>query len=379
MIYLDNAATTYPKPDMVYDALKQAACECGGNPGRGVHKLSLTSANKVFETREKIADMFGATPERVVFTQNTTYALNMAIKCLWNNRDGHILISDIEHNSVRRSVAALCGRKDISASFDVYSSRGKREDVIASIRSKIRPDTKMLIACHRSNIAPITLPIKEIGGLCRDRGLMFVVDAAQSAGSVHINMNACSIDALCAPGHKGLFGIMGIGFVAFSDRVSEERLSTLIEGGSGMSSEEIGMPRILPERLEAGTLPVPAIAALGAGIDYVQMLGIDQIASHENMLVSRGQDMLMSIGRCVVYKPVFAEGSAFVFNVVGRAPSEISGYLDSWGICTRSGLHCAPLAHERVGTPKGGAVRVSFSPMNTSADLDALYRAIKTI
>lgn len=379
MIYLDNAATTYPKPDSVYDALKQAACECGGNPGRGVHKLSLASANKVFQTREKIADMFGATPERVVFTQNTTYALNIAIKCLWNNRSGHILISDIEHNSVRRSVAAICGREDISSSFDFYSSRGTTDDILASIRSKIRPDTKMLIACHRSNIAPITLPVREIGNLCREKGIMFVVDAAQSAGSVRINMNACSIDALCAPGHKGLFGIMGVGFVAFSDKVSEECLSTLIEGGSGMSSEEIGMPKILPERLEAGTLPVPAIAALGAGIDYVQMLGIDQITSHENMLLSRGQDMLMSIGKCIVYKPVFAEGSAFVFNVVGRAPSEVSGYLDSCGICTRSGLHCAPLAHMRVCTPKGGAVRVSLSPMNTSADLDALYKAIRGI
>lgn len=377
MIYLDNAATTYKKPESVYRAAELAARECGGNPGRGVHSLSQRSANAVFEVREKIADMFGATPEHVVFTANTTYALNLAIKGLWGNKNGSFLISDIEHNSVRRPILSLAARDDINVSVDTFRAVGTKEAVLSSFCSKIRADTKMAVVCHRSNIAPITLPIADIGRICREKGIIFVVDAAQSAGSLRINMTSASIDALCVPGHKGLYGLMGVGAAIFSDRVDEEHLATVIEGGSGMASLEYGMPPMLPERLEAGTLALPAIASLGAGVDYVNSLGIENIAAHEGGLLCRAYEMLASSGRVTLYGQPSRDGSAMIFNVVGRAPSEVAAYLDDMGICTRAGLHCSPLAHSALGTPRGGAVRISFSPMNTEHDLEALYKAVK--
>lgn len=377
MIYLDNAATTYPKPESVYRAADIAARECGGNPGRGVHRLSLKSANIVFETREKLADMFGATPERVVFTANTTYALNLAIKGLWGNKSGSVLISDIEHNSVRRPVLSLAARKDIRARIDSFSTRGGRDAILSAFRAKIRDDTQMAVVCHRSNIAPITLPIADIGRICREKGIFFIVDAAQSAGALRINMTSCSIDALCIPGHKGMYGLMGVGAVIFSDRVDEESLSTIVEGGSGMASLEYGMPPMLPERLEAGTLALPAIASLGAGLDYVNGLGIENIAAHEGRLVRLAYEMLASSSRAVLYGSPPRDGSAMIFGIAGRSPTEVAAYLDDVGICTRAGLHCSPLAHHALGTPNGGAVRISFSPMNTERDIEKLYKAIK--
>ncbi|MGM9637365.1 MAG: aminotransferase class V-fold PLP-dependent enzyme [Eubacteriales bacterium] len=371
--YLDNGATTYPKPESVYEAACRAMKDCGGNPGRGVHPLALASLEAVYETREKIAALLGGSPERVVFTVNATEALNLAIKGLVKP-GGHILISEIEHNSVRRPVEAL---RNQGCSYDLYSVRGTVDDVMASIRRLIRPETCLIVACHRSNVAPITLPIVRIGALCREKGIRFVVDAAQSAGSVPIDMEKMKIDALCAPGHKGLFGIMGSGFVLFGGNVPDASIATLLEGGSGLASYLPGMPEVLPERLEAGTLPVPAIAALGAGIEYVRKIGVEQIGKMESELLTATCDRLLSTGRVRLYGPTHAPGSALLFNVENRTPSEVSAYLSGRGICTRAGIHCTPLAHQLLGTPKGGAVRVSLSPMNTLRDADALRAAIR--
>ncbi|MGM9680732.1 MAG: aminotransferase class V-fold PLP-dependent enzyme [Eubacteriales bacterium] len=371
--YLDNGATTYPKPESVYEAASRAMRDCGGNPGRGVHPLALASLEAVYETREKIAALFGGSPERVVFTVNATEALNFAMKGLVKP-GGHILISEMEHNSVRRPAESLRGQ---GCRYDVFSVRGSADDILASIRRLIRPETCLIAACHRSNVAPITLPVEKIGALCRERNIRFVVDAAQSAGAVPIDVEKMKIDALCAPGHKGLFGTMGSGFVLFGGNVPDASIATILEGGSGLASYLPGMPDVLPERLEAGTLPVPAIAALGAGIDFVRKIGVDQIGKMESELLTAICDRLLSTGRVRIYGPTHAPGSALLFNVDKYAPSEVSSYLSGRGICTRAGIHCTPLAHRLLGTPKGGAVRVSLSPLNTLQDADALRTAIR--
>ena len=379
MHYLDNAATTYPKPEEVYRQAELAMRQCGGNPGRGIHPQALASVRAVFDTREKIADMFGGTPERVVFVPNATYALNLSIKGLFVWNEGHILISDMEHNSVRRPVEALCRESGGKIRYDTFSVRGRSEDVLAGIRSKLRPDTRMAVVCHRSNVAPITLPIKEIGRLCHDRGIRFVVDASQSAGSLRSSLPSCNIDALCAPGHKGLFGLMGSGFALFSDKVDQSEIRTVVEGGSGLSSVDPGMPTVLPERLEAGTVAVPAISSLSAGIDYVNRVGLDRIAAYESGLLLRAQEMLLSMRDVTVYGPIGNAGSAFMFNVGSKPPSEVAAALGEKGICVRAGLHCSPLAHKLLATPKGGAVRVSFSPLNDLSDCEALYKAVREV
>lgn len=373
MHYLDNGATTYPKPESVYRRAERAMHECGGNPGRGVHPMAMASLDAVYEAREAVAALFGGEPERVVFTHNATESLNLAIKGL-AKPGGHILISEIEHNSVLRPVHALSGQ---GCTYDLYSARGNSEDVLASIRGKIRPDTCLIVACHRSNVAPITLPVERIGALCRERGVRFVVDAAQSAGSVPIDVERMKIDALCAPGHKGLFGLMGSGFVLFGKNVRDGEIATVMEGGSGLASFLPAMPDVLPERLEAGTLPVTAIASLAAGIDYVRQIGVEQIGRQESELLWAICDRLLSTRRVRFYGPLHVPGSAALFNVENRAPQEVSAYLSERGICTRAGIHCTPLAHKLLGTPKGGTVRISLSPFNTLKDADALRAAIR--
>lgn len=373
MHYLDNAATTYPKPESVYQRATEAIRQCGGNPGRGVHPLAMASLDAVYSAREAVASLFGGAPERVVFTHNATEALNLAIKGLVKP-GGHILISEIEHNSVLRPVHAL---SKAGCSYDLYSVRGSADEILASIRSKIRPETCLIVACHRSNVAAITLPIARIGDLCRKQGIRFVVDASQSAGAVPIDLSRMKIDALCAPGHKGLFGLMGSGFVLFGKEILDGEIATLYEGGSGLASFLPSMPDVLPERLEAGTLPVPAIASLCAGIEYVRQIGPEQIGKTESELLWSACDRLLSTRRVRFYGPLRLPGSTAIFNVENRAPQEVSAYLADRGICTRAGIHCSPLAHKLLATPKGGAVRISLSPFNTVRDIDALWTAVR--
>lgn len=373
LIYLDNAATTYPKPESVYQAAEKAMREGGGNPGRGLHPLALKSTEIVYRTREKVADLFGGNPERVVFTPNATGALNLAIKGL--ARPGsHILISDIEHNSVLRPVVSLAEQ---GVRYSIFSSSGSDQDILASIERNLHPSTCLLVACHRSNVAPITLPIEKIGKLCASKGIYFIVDASQSAGSVEISMDRMNIDVLCAPGHKGLFGLMGSGFALFGRHIRAEKIKTIWEGGSGIDSRLQVMPNVLPERLEAGTLAVPAIASLGAGIDYVRLRSIQEIAAYENKLLLELYDRLSEIRKVQLYcRSKEKEGTTLLFNVDGIDAEQVAMLLAKQHICVRSGLHCSPLAHQSLGTP-GGAVRVSLSPFNKREDLDSLYYAIQ--
>ncbi len=381
MVYLDNAATTFPKPLGVGEEVYRTVRDHCGNPGRGGHALARSAAEKVYACREKLARMFSAEgPENVIFTQNTTHALNIAIKGLVP-RGGHIMISDLEHNSVRRPAEAV--RRAGLADYSVFSSFAgdagyEREldtaRILSDISAKLRRNTRLLVCTAMSNIAGLRMPLSEIGAFCHSRGVLFAVDAAQGAGHMPIDMKAAHIDALCVPGQKGLYGIPGVGALMLASGVMP---TTLLEGGSGSASLDLGMPSDIPERYEAGTLPLPAISALSAGLDFVNGVGIGEISRHEEALCELCISELSKISGVTFYCSKL--GPTLIFNLRDIPSDILAAELDAHGICVRGGFHCAPLAHKTLGTPEHGAVRVSFSYFNTEADVLLLADALKAI
>ena len=377
IIYFDNAATTYPKPESVIMASVDCMKTYCGNPGRGSHPLALKSAEKVFEARESVASIFGASPENVIFTLNTTYALNMAIKGVMSG-GGHTLISNMEHNSVLRPLARLA--RDGVARYDTFKAyeRGRRlsdREIIDNIIKKLRPTTKMLVCIHSSNICSYTLPLREIGALCRRFGIVFCVDAAQSAGHIDISMTDDFIDILCLPAHKGLYSPQGLGIMILRDGFTLP--TTLAEGGNGVNSLQLSMGTLSPERYEAGTLCTPAIAGLCAGLDFIRGVGIEQIARQEERLWQEAAHRLSSIPGLTIYDDT--PGAVLLFGLDGVPADDVGAALSKEGICLRSGYHCAPLAHRSLATPEGGALRLGFGIFNTVRQLDALYLALKQI
>lgn len=369
MIYFDNAATSYPKPASVMRALTRTLRRAGGNPGRSSHTLALAAAETVDAVRCELATLFGASdPNSFVFTLNATHALNLAIKT--RVRQGmHILISDREHNAVYRPVCRLA--RDGIADFDVFSTHG---DTLASIRSLLRPKTGMLICNHISNVDGFAAPIEEIGKLCRERGIYFIVDASQSAGHMPISVEKIGADAFCAPAHKGLFGIQGCGFVWLR---SGEQLAEFMEGGSGNDSRDPSMPSVLPERMEAGTLPTPAIAALGAGVRFILKETPEAIAEAESALLARLTDRISSLHGVTVYAP--PRGGVCSFTCSFLSSDRLTRELDARDVCVRGGLHCAPLAHAALGTMKSGTVRVSLSYLNTAREVDEFSALLASV
>ncbi|MBQ3182129.1 MAG: aminotransferase class V-fold PLP-dependent enzyme, partial [Clostridia bacterium] len=370
-----NGATTYPKPESVYREVNRCMTDYCGNPGRGGHSMSLAAGKAVYDCRCLVAELFSCEPENVVFTLNTTYALNMAIKGIARTGD-HIIISNMEHNSVLRPVITT------GCDYDVFDAMGSTEWVIRDILSKLTPRTRMIVCTHKSNVCPVRLPIRAIGELCRQRGLCFIVDAAQSAGVYPIDVRECHIDALCFAGHKSLYGIQGAGGVIFSSRYKGEsarKLHTLVEGGSGIASLEEYMPALLPERLEAGTLPTPAIAGLSQGIRAITEVGINHIREHEISLYRRTRERLSNHDRIEVYCPEIGYGETILFNIENMSSTMVADKLDREGICVRAGFHCAPLAHKHLGTGDSGAVRVSFGAFNTAEEVDIFCDVLNRI
>ena len=370
-IYLDNAATTFPKPLGVLTEVGDCIRRYCGNPGRGSHPLAMASAERIFECRSAAAELLGLkTPETVIFTMNTTYAINLFLKGFLKRGD-HVLISDLEHNAVFRPIWKLAREGVIE--YDLFPSMCNQKNasptrICAGIAKRLKPNTRLVLCAHASNICSYVLPIAEIGAFCHRHGLVFAVDAAQSAGHLPIDMKAMHIDALAAPGHKGLYGIQGAGLLALSEPIS---LSTLVEGGNGLLSLEGNMPDQPPERYESGTLPTPAIAGLLRGIQTVSRIGIDAIASHERRLFVRAKERLSSLPRITIHAPDYP-GSVLLFSAEGIPSEALAGELGRRGICVRGGYHCAALGHATIGTPPDGAVRASFGMFNTAADVDRL-------
>ena len=378
MIYLDNAATSFPKPREVIRETERCLRRYGGNPGRGSHRLALAAAEKIYECRAEAAELFGSScPENVIFTLNTTAALNTVIKGLLKKGD-HVLISDLEHNAVWRPVSRLAEEGRVT--FDVFPSfatdpERSPEQICAAIEALIRPETKLLVCVHASNICSAVMPIAQIGALCRRHGVFFVVDAAQSAGHLPIRMEQMQIDALCVPGHKGLLGPQGSGILLLRDGILPE---TLIEGGSGTYSLEARMPEEIPERYEAGTLPTPAIAGLCEGIRKIRRVGLERIAAHERRLNERLAGLLSEMQDVRVYLPHLS-GSVLLFSADRMPADRLGRELDARGFCVRAGFHCAALAHRTLGTPASGAVRVSPGLDTTEGAITAFAAALREI
>lgn len=370
LIYLDNAATTFPKPDTVIRSSIDCLKNYCGNPGRGSHTLALRAAEAVYECRETAANLFGAeSPDNVVITMNTTYALNIAIKSVVRPGD-HLLISDIEHNAVLRPVAALA--KSGVITYNIFPTSGTHDEIAAAARSRITKNTRALVCTLASNIFGRTLPSEKLGELCKEAGILFIADGAQAAGHRDIDMKSEGIDILCIPGHKGLYGPQGIGLMLCRSDVGQ----TFIEGGSGSSSADLYMPEFLPDRYEAGTLSTPAAVGLCAGMRFVKRNTCKAIAAHEeelwNMLYSR----LYDDKRFRMFGTDDGPSSVMLIEKRGQSPAKLGMALNERGICARAGLHCAPLAHKLLGTMPDGGVRISFGAFNTKSDVTHLCDAL---
>lgn len=374
MIYLDNAATTYPKPQSVIkavdDALKKSA-----NPGRSGHSLSQNTAVSVYQVREKLKDMFSApSVENVIFTLNCTHAINYVLKGLLKSGD-RIVTSSFEHNAVMRPLEKL---KKQGVHVDIAESYpDDKEATVRSFSRLINTNTKLVICTAASNVIGLKMPIKEIGMMCKQFGTSFCVDAAQLAGICDINMKECNIDYLCIAAHKGLYAPMGTGVLITKDN----RLETIIEGGTGTASIILDQPNDLPEMLESGTINVPGIIGIGAGIDFVKSKGFDKIYSHEMGLVKKLYKQLKSTPGVKLYTPEPDDNYAPVlsFNINGLNSVESASKLNSLGFATRAGLHCAPFAHKRIGTIESGTVRICPSVFTSSQDIEKFAAAVRQV
>jgi len=369
MIYFDNAATTNRKPREVYSAVAKSIKKYSANSGRSSHKLALRAGEAIYEARERVARFFGITEaERVIFTYNATYALNIAIKTLI--KEGcHIIISDMEHNSTLRPIKKLCDK--YGCEYSVFDSNAN--NLFFEIERHIRGDTAAIISTISSNVTGREISLFCLSEVKKKHNLKLIVDASQAAGHKNINLSLYDVDAFAAPSHKALFGIMGGGFCIFKN---EEIKEGLIEGGSGSQSKSEYMPIFLPEALEAGTLGLPSIVALSAGIEYINKVGIFEIEGKINALTDELLARLNSVQRVNV---VGGMSGVISFLIDGIGVEEVARRLDENGICTRAGLHCAPLAHKTLGTIDTGTVRVSLSYFNKISEIDKLYRVLNQI
>jgi len=374
LIYLDNAATSYPKPKNVINTVSDALLKCG-NPGRSGHELSLYSMKAVFSCREAICSFFNFNhPENIIFTYNTTYALNMAIKGLCEN-DSEIAVSNLEHNSVLRPVSDLSHSKR-GITVRIFDASGNDDEIIDAFESVLSPKTKTAVITMCSNVTGKILPYKKISEICKKRGIKLILDAAQCAGLIPIDLSSFHFSAVCFAGHKSLYGIMGTGFCIFSQG---ENPKSIIQGGNGVESISTVQSGPLPERLESGTVGVPGIIALHEGIRHITSVGLSHIQEKCSYLESRLSSALSQIDTVTVYSKSTNKVSTVLFNIKGLASEEAAFILSQKGICVRAGLHCAPLCHKALGTIDTGAVRASISHFNSGQDIDTFIREVQKI
>ena len=364
MIYLDNAATTFPKPTCVHRAVQQAMIYYGANPGRAGHDLSLKTAEMVYRTRCKAAKLFDCEAEQVVFTKNCTEAINTAIKGIVNPGD-HIIISDLEHNAVYR-VAEGLKRKGV-IDYDIAPTFDNDEQTVWHFEHLIRPNTVLIACTQGSNVFGNRIPVEKIGRAAHRRGVLMLADAAQTAGLLRLSMRKNEIDFLCMPGHKGLYGPTGTGMLILNSSVLP---GPLCDGGTGSLSMEPTMPDFLPDRLESGTLNTAGIIGLGAGIDFVCQNTPERLYEHEMRLC---RDLYSEEPKLGKNLPLIS------FNIKGVPSETTAELLNRCGIAVRAGFHCAALAHQRMRTDKSGTVRVSLGAFNTQNEMAACERAVRKI
>jgi cysteine desulfurase/selenocysteine lyase len=379
MIYFDNAATSWPKPPEVKKAMVKFMEEIGANPGRSGHLLSIEAARILYETREAFSTLFRVKdPSRIVFTLNATESINLALKGLLRPGD-HIITSSMEHNSVMRPLRYL-EKKGVELSILPCSSNGTLNPQDAE--RKIKSNTKMIILNHASNVTGTLLPIKEVGLIARNHNLLFLVDAAQTAGAYPIDMETEKIDLLAFTGHKSLYGPQGTGGLVIGERIEEKEMIPLKQGGTGSRSEFEEQPDFLPDRFESGTPNGVGIAGLLSGIQFVLEKGTEHIRQYENNLIEKLINGLEEIPQIKLYGSENKEErmATLSFNIAQLSPSNVSFYLEKeFGILCRPGLHCAPSAHKTIGTFPEGTVRFSLSYFNTEEEVDGAIDALNSI
>lgn len=379
-IYLDNASTTFPKAPDVASAMAEYITNCGININRGSYSLAYDVEDIIYTTRQRLHTLFnGHDPSHVIFTQNVTMSLNMVIKGLLKAGD-HVLVSSMEHNAVMRPLTQLL---DKGITFDTIPCDSSGSIQMDSIEPLIRPNTVALIINHASNVCGTIQPLESIGPICKAHNLQFIVDAAQTAGVIPIDVKACHIDALCFTGHKGLLGPQGIGGIILTKEMAQN-LTPLIAGGTGSFSHLETLPTHMPDAFESGTLNLPGIIGLNEGLAYIESQGMENIHNHELVLTQSFLEGLQSIDRInIVGKQNIQDRTAVVsITIDGMDPANIAYELEStYHIMTRVGLHCAPRAHKTLGTYPEGTVRFSFGYANTHKDvesaLSALHRIVK--
>ncbi len=376
MIYLDNAATSWPKPECVYREVGEFLRRAGANPGRGGHALAREAQAMVESVREDLAHFFNIEdPSQFVFTGNATEALNLAIKGVLA-KGGHAVLSSMEHNAVSRPLFAL---EAAGAKVSVVQADQQGLVSVDDVVAAVGPDTRLIALTHASNVTGGLMPISEVGEFARQRGITFLVDASQTVGERPIDLNTLPVDLLAFPGHKALLGPTGTG--ALYVRKGCE-LEPLLHGGTGTHSELLEQPSETPYRYESGTLNTSGIAGLGAALQYISEVGLEQIASTIREHTLTFLDGCSDISGLRILGPQSPELRVGVVSVVADFlnPDELAYILDQvYGIAVRAGLHCAPLAHKTLGTFPQGAVRFSFSHFNTAADVQHALQALREI
>ena len=392
MIYLDNAATTFPKPASMVRAMDACILGYCGNPGRSGHDMSMKTGEEVYRTRKEIGELFCIRDcSRIIFTYNATDGLNMAIKGVLKEGD-HVITTAMEHNSVLRPLKAM-ESKGVRTSIIHCSRDGFVR--LESVEREINENTRLIVCTHASNVTGSVQPIGEIGSLARRKGILFLVDASQSAGSIPIDVEKMGIDMMALPGHKGLLGPLGTGVLYVRPGLQP---ACLKEGGTGTNSRDLRQPLDFPEGYESGTVNAPGIIGLGQSARFIKRVGIERIRRHEEALIARLEthidninDMAVCKDKIVTYGPrifrgqerdalsVHGEKTAILcMNIKGMDCEEVSQRLNECRIAVRSGFHCAGIAHKTIGTIETGGVRFSAGPFNTMREMDytgeALFR-----
>ena len=376
MIYLDNGATTFPKPKVVTDKIMECSLGYAGNPGRSGHKLAMKMDLEIYETREKICKLINGTEVlNVIFTFNATDSLNLAIKGVLEEGD-HVITTSMEHNSVLRPLNQLRKEGKIELSIVYADDKGYLDP--QKIFEALTPNTKMIVTTHMSNVFGTIVDIKAIGDFCKENNILYLVDASQSIGVLDIDVQEMNIDLLAFPGHKALFGPMGTGALYIKEGIIVKPLK---EGGTGSYSHSIDQPDIYPDSLESGTPNGVGIIALGKGIDFINEVGLENIRNHEISLKNHFIELLKDNEDVILYGTLDdRQGAVVSLNVKDMDSSEISYILsDEFDIYTRPGFHCAPLAHKTMGTEELGAIRFSFGYYNTLEEIEKTVEALLNI
>ena len=379
LVHLDNSATSWPKPEGVLEAIRKAIEKYGANPGRSGHRLAIEAARIIYETREALAELFGLDdPERIILTKNVTEALNLVLYGVLKQGD-HVITSSMEHNSVMRPLRDL-EKKGVELTQIKASGKGEidPEDVLKSIKA----NTKLIALVHVSNVTGTIMPVEEVLRISKDHGIPLLIDAAQSAGTLPINLKELPIDLLAFTGHKGLFGPQGTGGLVINTKGLEEKIEPLMRGGTGSKSEEEEQPEFLPDKYESGTPNTPGIAGLGEGVRFILKEGIERIKEKKEILTLKLIEGLKDIKGIKIYGPLDPKRQIGIvsFNLEGNSPAEVSHLLDEkYGILSRPGLHCAPSAHKTIGTFPFGTVRFSVGYFNTEEEIEYTIQAVRQL